>query len=161
AWRDPSQRTPGPGRGAGGRAGGEGPRPGGRRPMSRGLRLYVAATLLAAVAVLVTFWPQAFTRDWGHYVAWIVICLGSGTMWSNTISGGATWSLSATAGLSSAVLWGTGAGIWISALSTLIADLFVLRKPWVRVAFNAGQIAVATAVGALLFQFLGGRVALP
>jgi signal transduction histidine kinase len=82
-------------------------------------------------------------------------------MWSNTISGGATWSLSATAGLSSAVLLGGGAGLWISALSTLIADLFVLRKPLVRVAFNSAQVAIATAVGALLFQVLGGRVALP
>src|SRR5262245_14570089 len=129
--------------------------------MSLRLKAYVTATIVAAIAVLAIGWPQAFARDWGHYVAWGVICLVSETMWSNTISGGATWSLSATAGLSSAVLWGGGAGLWISALSTLIADLFVLRKPWVRVAFNAGQIAVATAVGALLFQSLGGRVALP
>jgi len=129
--------------------------------MSRRLKAYVTATVLAAVAVLAIGWPHAFARDWGHYVAWVVICLVSETMWSNTISGGATWSLSATAGLSSAVLWGAGAGLWISALSTLIADLFVLRKPLVRVAFNAAQIAVATAVGALLFQALGGRAALP
>ncbi len=129
--------------------------------MSLRLRLYVAGTLLAAIAVGTWGWPAGFARDWGHYVAWIVICLVSETMWSNTLSGTATWSLSATAGLSSAVLWGTGAGIWISALSTLIADLFVLRKPLVRVAFNAGQITVATAVGGLLFEGLGGRAALP
>jgi signal transduction histidine kinase len=129
--------------------------------MSWRLKAYVTATVVAAVAVLAIGWPHAFAQDWGHYVAWVVICLVSETMWSNTISGGATWSLSATAGLSSAVLWGAGAGLWISALSTLIADLFVLRKPLVRVAFNAAQIAVATAVGALLFQALGGRVALP
>ncbi len=129
--------------------------------MSRRLRLYIAATLAAAVAVLAWGWPDRFTTDWGHYVAWVVICLVSETMWSNTLSGAATWSLSATAGLSSAVLWGNGAGIWISALSTLVADLFVLRKPLVRVAFNAGQIAVATAVGATLFEWLGGRTALP
>ena len=129
--------------------------------MSRRLRAYVAATILAAAAVLALGWPQAFMHDWGHYVAWVVICLVSETMWSNTLSGTSTWSLSATAGLSSAVLWGSGAGIWVSALSTLIADLFVLRKPWVRVAFNAAQIAVATAVGSLLFEGLGGRLALP
>ena len=129
--------------------------------MRRRLKAYVAATVVAAIAVLALGWPHAFARDWGHYVAWVVICLVSETMWSNTISGGATWSLSATAGLSSAVLWGAGAGLWISAFSTLIADLFVLRKPLVRVMFNAAQIAVATAVGALIFQALGGRVALP
>jgi len=129
--------------------------------MSRRLRLYVAATVLVAAAVMALGWPERFASDWGHYVAWIVICLVSETMWSNTLSGTATWSLSATVGLSSAVLWGAGAGIWISALSTLIADLFVLRKPLVRVAFNAGQVALATWLGASLFEGLGGRAALP
>src|SRR5439155_14670542 len=123
----------------------------GRRPgprsqarMSRRLRAYVALTVLAAAVVLGAAWPASFARDWGHYVAWIVICLVSETMWSNTLSGSATWSLSATVGLSSAVLLGSAAGIWISALSTLVADMFVLRKPAVRVAFNASQIALAT-----------------
>ena len=129
--------------------------------MTPRLKAYVGATLLTALAVLALAWPRAFAHDWGHYVAWVVICLVSETMWSNTLSGSSTWSLSATAGLSSAVLWGPGAGIWISALSTLIADWFVLRKPWVRVAFNSGQIAVATWVGAMVFGWLGGRTALP
>jgi signal transduction histidine kinase len=129
--------------------------------MSLRLKAYVTATVVAAVAVLAIGWPQAFALDWGHYVAWIVICLVSETMWSYTLSGGGTCSLSATVGLASAALWGAGAGLWISALSTLIADVFVVRKPLVRAAFNASQIAVATAVGALLFQVLGGRVALP
>jgi len=128
--------------------------------MSPRLKAYVAATVVAAVAVLAIGWPQAFARDWGHYLAWVVICLVSETLWNASISGGATVSLSATVGLSSTVLWGV-AGIWISALSTFIADLFVLRKPLVRVAFNAAQIAIATAVGALIFQALGGRIALP
>jgi len=129
--------------------------------MSPRLRAYVTATVVAAVAVLAIGWPHAFTRDWGHYVAWVVICLVSETLWNNTISGGATISLSATVGLSSTVLWGAGAGLWISAFSTFIADLFVLRKPLVRVAFNSAQVALATAVGAIVFQLLGGRVALP
>jgi len=127
--------------------------------MSGRLRTYVTATVIAAMAVMGLTWPQAFAHDWGHYVAWIVICLVSETMWSNTLSGTATWSLSATAGLSSAVLWGTGAGIWVSAISTLIGDLFVQRKPWVRAAFNTSQISLATALGGMLFEVLGGRAA--
>ena len=127
--------------------------------MSPRLRAYVTATVLAAVGVLAWGWPQGFPVHWGHYVAWIVICLVSETMWSNTLSGSATWSLSATAGLSSAVLYGTGAGMWLSALSTLIGDLFVQRKPWVRAAFNTSQVALATGIGGLLFEWLGGRAA--
>jgi signal transduction histidine kinase len=129
--------------------------------MSRRLRAYVALAVLAAAAVMALLWPQTFARDWGHYVAWVVICLVSETMWSNTLSGDATWSLSATAGLSSAVLWGAGAGIWVSALSTLVADLFVMRKAWVRALFNTCQIALATGTGVLLFELLGGRAGLP
>ena len=128
--------------------------------MSRKLRLYVAATVLAAAVVMAAGWPERFATDWGHYVAWVVICLVSETMWSNTLSGTATWSLSATVGLSSAVLWGTGPGVWVSALSTFVADLFVLRKPLVRVAFNSGQVALATWLGGSLFEWLGGRAAL-
>ena len=41
--------------------------------MSRRLKAYVTATVLAAVAVLAIGWPHAFARDWGHYVAWVVI----------------------------------------------------------------------------------------
>jgi signal transduction histidine kinase len=129
--------------------------------LSRRLRVYVAATVLAAAVVLALCAPHSFARDWGHYVAWVVICLVSETMWSNTQSGTASYSLSATAGLSSAVLWGVEAGIWITVSTTLIADVFVQRKPWVRAAFNSGQIALATWLGATLFQVLGGRAALP
>ncbi len=129
--------------------------------MSGRLRAYVTLSVLAAVSVAALLWPATFARDWGHYVAWIVICLVSDTMWSNASSGTATWSLSNTAGLSSAVLWGTGAGICVSALSTFIADLFVMRKPWVRATFNASQIVLATAVGSTLFELLGGRAGLP
>jgi signal transduction histidine kinase len=129
--------------------------------LSGRLRAYVIATVLVAAALLAVSGPPSFARDWGHYVAWVVICLVSETMWSNTLSGTATYSLSATAGLSSAVLWGTEAGIWIAVSTNLIADLFVQRKPWVRASFNSGQIAVATWLGATLFELLGGRAALP
>jgi hypothetical protein len=124
--------------------------------MSLRLRLYVLATVLVAGALLVIGFPRAFAVDWGHYVAWVVICLVSETMWSNTISGAATWSLSATAGLSSAVLWGPGAGLWISALSTLIADLSCPATA-VRVACLPGRVATGWAS----VQWLGRGVALP
>lgn len=129
--------------------------------MSPRLRAYVAAVLIAAVAMLATHVPPEFAAQWAHYVAWVVICLVSETMWSNTLSGNATWSLSATAGLSAVVLFGSPAGMWVSAVSTLVADLFVLRKPWVRAAFNSGQIALTAWVAGLAFGITGGREAMP
>lgn len=128
--------------------------------MSPRLRLYVASVVLVATAVLALQVPDHLSADWGHYVAWVVICLVSDTMWSFNISGHGTWSLSATAGLSAVVLWGTEAGVWISAVSTLLGEMFVLRKPWVRASFNAGQIALSAWMAGLVFDALGGRGAL-
>lgn len=129
--------------------------------MSRRLTFYVVATIVGAVVALLTHVPPALAHDWGHYVAWIVICLVSETMWAATISGAGTYSLSSTAGLSAVVLWGPAAGMWVSGLSTLIADLFVMRKPWIRASFNAGQIALTAWMAGLVFTLLGGRAALP
>lgn len=127
--------------------------------MSPRLRAYVVATVLAAMAVMALAQPHALALEWGHYLAWAVLCVLSEMLWSTTTSG-ATWSLAATVGLSSAVVWGTEAGVWVSALSTLVADLAVHRKPWVRAAFNTSQIALATALAGGLFDALGGRAAL-
>lgn len=129
--------------------------------MSLRLRLFVGLTTLAALAVLGTNVPPMLRVDWGHFVAWTVICLVSETMWTQNLSGAGTWSLAAAACLSTIVLWGTEAGIWIGALSTLVADLFVARKPWVKAAFNAGQITLTSWCAGLLFEVLGGRAALP
>lgn len=129
--------------------------------MSRRLLLYVTATALAALALLATHVPAALAVRWTHYVAWIVICLVSETMWSASLSGAATWSLAATAGLSAVVLWGSEAGMWIAGISTLVADLFVQRKPWLRAAFNSTQIALTSWLAGQAFAWLGGRSALP
>lgn len=127
--------------------------------MSGRLRAYVAFVVLAAAALLATHVPSSVGLDWGHYVAWMLIAILSDTMWSATMHGQATWSLSSTAGLATVVLWGPGPAMWIAALSTLLADLFVLRKPWVRAVFNASQITLTTWIAAACFIVLGGPAA--
>jgi len=129
--------------------------------MSRRLRAYVTLTGLAAVVLLGTQLPAALDARWPHFLAWLVICLVSETMWSASMSGDATWSLAATAGLSTVALWGPEAGMWVASLSTLVADLFVQRKPWVRALFNSSQIALASWLAGLVFAALGGRAGLP
>ncbi|MBK7369056.1 MAG: hypothetical protein IPJ04_14450 [Candidatus Eisenbacteria bacterium] len=124
--------------------------------MSRRLRAYVVATIVAGAFALVTHPPAMLAQEWGHYVAWLVICLVSETMWEATMSGSGTWSLSSTAGLSAIVLWGPAVGMWITALATLLADLFVLRKPAVRAFFNGGQMAITALVSGIAFDLLEG-----
>ncbi len=129
--------------------------------MSLRLRIYVALTVVVAMALLGTHVPPVLGVDWGHYVAWTVVCLLSETMWAPNLAGGGTWSLASTASLATIVLWGTEPGMWIAAASTLVADLFVQRKPWVRATFNAGQITITSWLAGTLFSTLGGRAALP
>jgi signal transduction histidine kinase len=129
--------------------------------MSPRFRAFLVATIVAALALLGTHVPPAFATQWGHLVAWIVICLVSETMWSATMAGDSTVSLSSTAGLSAIVLFGSSAGIWVSMTSTLLGDLFVQRKPAIRAVFNAAQISVAAWLSSAAFLALGGRLALP
>lgn len=127
--------------------------------MSRRLTAYVTGVLLVAVAMLVVSMPQGVDARWAHFAAWVVICVLSETLWLTTVSGEATVTMASTAGLAAAMLWGFGPAMWIVAASTLIADLFILRKPWIRAAFNAGQstITVCAAIGA--WALLGGPAA--
>lgn len=124
--------------------------------MSLRLKLYVG-TVAAAAAVLLFLSPTAeLEHRWPHYVAWAVINVLSETMWLTTISGGGTVSMASTANLTTVVLWGRGPAMWIGAVSTLFAVIFVQRKPLVRAIFNASQITLTLWASALVFGVLGG-----
>lgn len=124
--------------------------------MNTPLRLYVLATCAAAAALLGLDVPADFGERGGHYAAWAVICILSESLWLPTLSGTGTVTMASTAGLAAAVLWGQAPAVWIAAGSTVIAELFVLRKPWVRALFNAGQITITTWLACQAFALLGG-----
>jgi len=65
-------------------------------------------------------------------------------------------SMASTANLATLVLWGPEASIAIVSASTLIAVLFVQRKPWIRAVFNASQSVITMWVCGLAFVALGG-----
>ena len=51
------------------------------------------------------------------------------------------------ANLATAILWGHEPAMWITAVSSLLAELIVQRKPWIRAAFNAAQIVASGKPG--------------
>jgi len=124
--------------------------------VSTRLRLYLVAAGLGAAAVMAANVPADLPVMWIHYAVWTVLCVLSETMWISTLSGAGTWSMSSTAILATVVLYGQGPAIWIAALSTPIAELFVQRKPWVRAYFNSAQIAITMWAASLVFVLLGG-----
>ena len=124
--------------------------------MSMRLRAYVIAVVAAALVLLGLHRPVDLPGLWPHYAAWLVICVVSERMWLTTIAGDSTWSLSSTATLAALMLWGQAPAMWIAAVSTVLAELFVLRKPWVRAFFNGAQMAVTMWVAGWGFALLGG-----
>lgn len=124
--------------------------------MSPRLRAYVVSVVVLAAALLWVFAPLDSRALWGHYFAWMLICALSESMWLRVLSGEATSSMGSTAGLATVVLWGQGPSMWIAAVSTLAAELVLLRKPWVRAVFNSAQITVTMWVGGAVFALLGG-----
>lgn len=123
--------------------------------MNGRLRAYIALVAVAAVALVATHVPASLADHWAHYVAWIVVCVVSDTLWLS-VGGASTLSLSSTAGLAAMVLWGVDAGIVIAFVCTLLSEFFVLRKPWYRAIFNAGQITITFSIAGLVLVGLGG-----
>ena len=124
--------------------------------MNAKLRFYLILVGLAAAGLLATHVPPDLSQRAPHYVAWTVICLLSELLWLSTLSGEGTVSMASTANLATLALWGPEASMWIVSASTLIAVLFVQRKPWVRAVFNAAQSVVTMWLGGLVFVLLGG-----
>ena len=124
--------------------------------MSRRLRLYVSLVLVAAAALLAVYFPQDLASRWHHYLIWVLVCVLSEMMWLNTLSGAGTLSMASVANLATAVLWGPHAAMWITASSSLLAELLIQRKPWIRAGFNAAQIAITLWVAGAGFTLLGG-----
>src|SRR5262249_31644958 len=120
------------------------------------LRLYLIAVGLTALALLATHVPPDLQHRGAHYLAWTLICLLSEMLWLSTLSGEGTVSMASTANLATLAIWGPEASMWIVSASTLIAVLFVQKKPWVRAVFNASQSVITMWLGGLVFVLLGG-----
>jgi signal transduction histidine kinase len=126
--------------------------------VSTRLKLYLVVVGLAAASLLALSLPPDFDRRWAHYVAWTLICFVSETLWLSTLSGGGTASMASTANIAALMLWGPAAAMWIVSASTLLANVFLQKKPWERAVFNASQIAITMWVAGEVGVLLGGPV---
>lgn len=126
--------------------------------MSLRLRFYVAAVMIVALALLALHPPDISGNRGYHFLAWMLICGLSDAMWLRSLSGDSTSSMGSTAGLATAMLWGPGPSMWIVALSTLIAERVVQKKPWIRATFNTSQITITMWAASGVFVLLGGPI---
>jgi signal transduction histidine kinase len=122
------------------------------------LRAYVALVIMTALGLLDLGFPGDIEQHWAHYDGWIVICVLAETMWLPVASGEGTVTMASTAGVATAMLWGLEPAMYVVAASTLIADLLILRKPWIRASFNAAQSAITIGAAVFVWSLLGGPV---
>ena len=126
--------------------------------MSLKLRIYVWAVVAVAAVLLALLVPRDLHgRQW-DYLGWVAICVACESLWLTSMSGAGTVSMASTAGLASAVLWGLGPCAWIVAVSTVVAERFVQKKPWVRAVFNAGQASITMVAATAAFAWAGGPI---
>ena len=123
--------------------------------MSTRLKVYLGVVGLVAATLLAIARPAGMESLWAHYLAWTLICFVSETLWLSTLSGGGTVSMASTANLATLLLWGPDAATWIVSISTLLANVTLQKKPWVRALFNASQIAVTMFVAGWVAVLLG------
>ncbi len=133
--------------------------------MSTRLIAYVTGVSLVAFLLLVRFSLPDLEHRWLDYLGWTVICLAAEMLWIETVAGEGTESMASAANFATAALWGVAPAMWIVAVSTLFAGIFVHRRPWYRTVFNASQMVItmlaAGGVWALLGGPFGGLVAQP
>jgi signal transduction histidine kinase len=127
--------------------------------MSLRVYLFVGVVMIVAAALMALHFPNDLSTRWGHYLAWIAVCVLSEWLWVSTSSGEGKITMASSAGLASVMLWGAGPAMIIALLSTAIADTFIHRKQSIRVGFNAAQSAVTTWLTAFAFVGLGGPAA--
>ena len=123
--------------------------------MSLRLKVYLVVVWVAALVLMAVFLPPDLPRLWIHYVAWTLVCYAAETMWFPTSAGGGTVSMASTSNLAAVLLWGPHAAMWIAAVSTLFANIFIQKKPVERGTFNAAQMAITMWVVGLVSVLLG------
>jgi hypothetical protein len=114
--------------------------------------------MLVAVALLLTHVPHDLEQRGGHYLAWVLLCALSDSMWLRALSGEGSSSMGSAAGLATAILWGMSPSMWIVGSSTWLAELIVQRKGWLRASFNASQVTITMWATCGVFALLGGPI---
>ena len=122
-------------------------------PTNTRILIAVSATIVAAIAVLVSAWSGPPGPD---FALWILLCVLGEALWLRLPVGNATISMAITANFAAMLLLPPGHAIGAIMISTLIAEATMMRKSPLRFAFNASQSALAAAAGIAVLDALGG-----
>lgn len=129
--------------------------------MKRSTILYIAIIAALAAGLLIAGCLRVPHWHWGELLLWTAACGLAEFLWLQTISGQGTVSMASTFNLAVVFLFGWESSLWITAISTLVANVAVQRKEWYKAAFNVSQSIVTMAAAGLVFAACGGHPLLP
>ena len=128
---------------------------------NRQLAAYVAATVLAAGAILAAAWNgaagDATAERTGVFAFWLVLSLASECFWLETPTRAGMVSMSLAVNFASLYVLPWHLVLTIGALSVCAADLLLHRRGGVRATFNAAQTVLSLAAAVWTLRLLGGR----
>lgn len=124
--------------------------------MSRRLVLYVGSIVSFAIVLLALHPLDIRNVLLTHFLIWVVINVVAESLWLPSMTGEGTDSMASAANFATVVLWGITPAIWIVAASTALSDIFLRRRPGIRVLFNTAAMVVVMAAAGWTFHLLGG-----
>ncbi len=109
------------------------------------LNFLIAAVLLAALAWTASGLDLRAT-DRIAVLFWLALCVGAECLWIRTPGGLATISMASCAHFAALLTLSRPEAMAVAGLGSAVAELFVLRKHWTRVVYNASQVACAVGI---------------
>ncbi len=113
------------------------------------------------VAITVAMAAFAMWRAWSGttpaaFAYWLAVCAAGEVLWIRLPLGSATISMASCFNFAALLVLSRGEAMAITALSTLIVELALMRKPAMRAIFNGAQTALAVAAAAWAFDRASG-----
>lgn len=123
----------------------------------RDILLASTAMMLAALAIAHSWAGPPGSALW----FWVATCFAGEILWVRLPFGGATLSMASACNFAAMLLLPPGDAMVAAAVGGLVAETLVMRKPPIRVLFNAAQTVLAVAGGGLAYHILAGGAVSP
>lgn len=115
--------------------------------------LVIATVGLSAFAIAASWTGSHEHRMW----LWCAACIVGEMLWLRLPLDRATLSMAASFNFAALLLLSRGEAMVAIALSILVAELLIVRKPPIRACFNAAQTSLAAGAASWAFALLSGR----
>jgi hypothetical protein len=120
---------------------------------AHGIVVMVCGTAILSLAAMFASWSGPVGPDFWF---WCGACLVGELLWIRLPMGQATTSLASCMHFAALLLLTRGQAMVIVALTGVVAETLFLRKPPLRVLFNASQATLAVGAASLAYRALGG-----